>query len=68
MKPPSDFSVRTGREHVGHVPFDPPLTSKQGRHRYLESLGAVGSGYIVASGAKGDEQIAQECVFNVSLR
>lgn len=46
-KPPSALSARTGREHVGHVPFDPPLVVKQGRQRNLGEVDGdegIGSG------------------------
>ena len=44
IKPPSDFKARTGRAHVGHVPFEPPLVVKHGRQRNRCSSDEVGSG------------------------
>jgi hypothetical protein len=68
MNPPSDLSVSTGLSHAAHAPLEPPLFVKQGRQRKrVPSEGAFGSGYIVASGRKGDLQIAHEWVASDSF-
>lgn len=59
-KPPSLFSMRTARPHAAQSPLDPPFTVKHGRHKNrvpAPMVGDEGSGYIVASGGNGVEQI-----------
>ena len=75
--PPPLFNMSTGLLQVGQSPLEPPLVVKHGRHRKrvpepTSSMGSpgridVGSGYMVASGGKGDEHKAQMNVERVSL-